>query len=86
MASDKGPERPFHESVVELMEMANPETMETIALLLFLTKIPDEHREKVMEAFKKRITELGIAERIQAFLEDWRLKHLKISEFPESST
>ena len=86
MVSDKISEKPFHESVVELMEMAKlPETMETVALLLAMTKIPDEHRERVMEVFKKRVAELGIQERIRKFLEDWKSKHLKTSESPGSS-
>lgn len=86
MASDKGPEKPFHEAIVEIMEMTtNPEAMEIVAMSLMMTKIPDEHRPVVMTIFWERVKTLGIEERIRGFLADRKAERRKISESPVPS-
>lgn len=51
--------KPFHESIVPVINMAEVGTMQTLAYLIRETKIPKNH-DAIVAAWQKRIAEVGL--------------------------
>jgi hypothetical protein len=66
--------KPFHEIIVEMMPQLSSAELETVGKLFILCVIPKNH-EKIVDAWKKRCTEIGWSPDNIAYVADDIMAH-----------